>query len=51
MVNQRRINARRRLEEQLKKGMKPAEGKLVPLEDKDIARIRKEIETLTLKIK
>lgn len=51
MVNQRRINARRRLEEQLKKGVKPSEGKHIPLEDKDIARIKKEIESLTSKIK
>lgn len=50
-VRNRRSRALLRLKEQLKTGMKPAlrpaRGVDVPLDDKDVKRIEKEIEVLT----
>lgn len=56
-VNNRRIRARARLEAQLKSGVKPnpdvkaGNDVNVPLEDRDVNRIQKEIKVLTSKIK
>lgn len=49
--NTRRTGALIRLEEQLVKGTKQVEHKEVPLTDKNIKRINKEIEILEKKIK
>jgi len=48
--NQRRVGALSRLEEQIEKGIKKVEFKDVPLTDKNIKRINKEIEILEKKI-
>ena len=48
--NQRRIGALSRLEEQIEKGVKRVEHKEVPLTDKNVKRINKEIEILGKKI-
>jgi hypothetical protein len=49
-ISQRRKVALQNLELQLKKGNKMSEGKLIPLEEKDVKRIEKEILTLKAKI-
>lgn len=49
--NERRIRAKERLEIQLKQGKKPTKEGLVSLEDKDVARIKREIESLANKIR
>lgn len=49
-VAQRRKVALQNLELQLKKGNKMSEGKLVPLEEKDVKRIEKEISTLKTRV-
>jgi len=48
--NQRRVGALSRLEEQIEKGLKRVEHKEVPLTDKNVKRINKEIEILEKKI-
>jgi len=48
--NQRRVGALNRLEEQIEKGIKKVDFKDVPLTDKNIKRINKEIEILEKKI-
>ena len=48
--NQRRVGALIRLDSQIEKGMKKVEFKDVPLTDKNIKRINKEIEILEKKI-
>ena len=48
--NQRRVGALSRLEEQIEKGLKRVEHKEVPLTDKNVKRINKEIEILGKKI-
>jgi hypothetical protein len=49
-LNQRRINAKERLEAQLKKGKKPTKDRIVELDANDKKRIEKEIEILKSKI-
>ena len=49
-INQRRVGALSRLEEQIEKGLKRVEHKEVPLTDKNVKRINKEIEILEKKI-
>jgi len=49
--NTRRAGALTRLEEQLGKGTKRVEDKEIPLSEKNIKRINKEIEILQNKIK
>lgn len=48
--NERRARAKQRLESQLKKGTKPTKEGDVALEDKDIARIKREIDSLAKKL-
>lgn len=45
-VKNRRARALSRLQAQLKSGVKPVKGENVPLEERDIKRINKEIDIL-----
>lgn len=50
IITRRRKGALQRLEDQLKKGVKIFNGKNIPLEEKDLKRINKEINKLQTRL-